>query len=76
MEVTNYHQEIIGKIGGAPPHTPQGQIHVLGDMVTKLIWVMFQEIHKARMFLAEFGNIKNDPAHVSMASFCMGLWRN
>jgi hypothetical protein len=23
MEVTNYHQEIIGKIGGAPPHTPR-----------------------------------------------------
>ena len=23
MEVTNYYQEIIGKIGGAPPHTPK-----------------------------------------------------
>ncbi len=53
---------------------PRDQIHVLGDMVTKLIWVMFQEIHKARIFPAEFGNIKNDPAHVSMACFCTGLW--
>jgi hypothetical protein len=65
MEVTNCYQEILGKTGGrAPPHTSEVKA-TCWALVTKLLWVMFQEIHKVRMFAAELNNIKDDPARVN-----------
>jgi hypothetical protein len=33
--------------------------------VTKLLKVLFQEVHKVRMFAAELGNIRDDNAQVN-----------
>jgi hypothetical protein len=64
MEVTNYYQEILGKTGGVPPHTFEVKV-MCWALVTKLLWVMFQEIHKVQMFAAELGNITDDPGQVN-----------
>ena len=63
-EVTSYSQEILGKTGGAPPHTAEVKV-TCWALVTKLLKVLFQEIHKVRMFASELGNIRDDNARLN-----------
>ena len=63
-EDTSYYQEILGKTGGAPPHTAEVKA-TCWALVTKLLKVLFQEIHKVRMFASELGNIRDDNARVN-----------
>jgi hypothetical protein len=63
-EVTSYYQEILGKTGGAPPHTAEVKA-TCWALVTKLLKVLFKEIHKVRMFASELGTIRDDNARVN-----------
>ena len=63
-EVTSYYQEILGKTGGAPPHTAEVKA-TCWALVTKLLKVLFQEIHKVRMFASELGTIRDDNVRVN-----------
>jgi hypothetical protein len=63
-KITSYYQEILGKTGGAPPHTAEVKA-TCWALVTKLLKVLFQEIHKVRMFAAELGNIWDDNTRVN-----------
>ncbi len=63
-EVTSHYQEILGKTGGAPPHTAEVKA-TCWALVTKLLKVLFQEIHKVRMFASELGNIRDDNTRVN-----------
>ncbi len=63
-EVMSYYQEILGKIGGAPPHTAEVKA-TCWALVTKLLKVLFQEVHKVRIFVAELGNIRYINARVN-----------
>ncbi len=58
-KVTTYYQEILGKTGGAPPHTAEVK-ETWWTLVMKLLKVLFQEIHKVKMFAPELGNIRDD----------------
>jgi hypothetical protein len=61
MEVTSYYQDILGKTGGPPPHDKEVKVSCWA-LVTKLLKIIFREIHKVRMFAAELGNTQEDPA--------------
>ncbi len=63
-EVMSYYLEILGKMGGAPPHTAEVKV-TCWALVTKLLKVLFMEVHKGRMFVAELGNIRDDNARVN-----------
>ena len=63
-EVGNYYSEILGKTGGSPPHDKEVMASCWA-LVTKLLKVMFKEIHKARMFGATLGTVKDDPVRVN-----------
>ena len=63
-ELTTYYEEILGKTGGAPPHTAEVK-ETCWALVTKLLKVLFQEIHKVRIFASELGNIRDDNARVN-----------
>ncbi len=60
-KVVSYYQEILGKTRGAPPHTAEVKA-TCWALVTKLLKVLFQKVHKVRMFVAELGNIRDDNA--------------
>ena len=62
--MTSYYQEILGKTGGAPPHTAEVKA-TCWALVTKLLKVLFKEIHKVRMFASELGTIRDDNARVN-----------
>jgi hypothetical protein len=63
-KVTDYYQEILGKTGGPPPHDKEIKA-TCWALVTKLLKVIFQEVHKVRVFAADLGNIKDDTAQVN-----------
>ncbi len=63
-EVTDYYQEILGKTGGLPLHDKEIKA-TCWALVTKLLQVIFQEVHKVRVFAADLGNIKDDTAWVN-----------
>jgi hypothetical protein len=63
-KVTGYYQEILGKMGGHPPHD-KGVKALCWALVTKLLKMIFKEIHKVRMFAAEHCNVREDPAKVN-----------
>ncbi len=63
-KVASYYQEILGKTGGAPPHMAEVKA-TCWALVTKLLKVLFQEIHKVRMFASELGTIRDDNARVN-----------
>jgi hypothetical protein len=63
-EVGNYYTEILGKMGGAPPHD-KAVMATCWALMTKLLKVLFKEIHKVHMFAGELGNVKDDPARVN-----------
>ena len=63
-EVTDYYQEILGKTGGPPPHDKEIKA-TCWALVTKLLKVIFQEIHKVRVFAADLGNLKDDTGRVN-----------
>ena len=63
-EVTDYYQEILGKTGGAPPHDKEITA-TCWALVTKLLKVIFQEVHKVRVFAADLGNLKDDMGRVN-----------
>jgi hypothetical protein len=63
-EVTGYHQEILGKMGGHPSHDKEVKT-LCWALVTKLLKRIFKKIHKVRMFAAELGNVQEDPAKVN-----------
>jgi len=63
-KVTSFYQKILGKTGGAPPHTAEVKA-TCWALVTKLLKVLFQEIHKVRMFASELGNFRDDNVRVN-----------
>ena len=63
-EVTDYYQEILGKTGGPPPHDKEIKA-TCWALVTKLLKVIFQEVHKVRVFAADLGNLKDDMGRVN-----------
>ncbi|KAL3805739.1 hypothetical protein ACHAW5_003819 [Stephanodiscus triporus] len=63
-EVTDYYQEILGKTGGPPPHDKEIKA-TCWALVTKLLKVIFQEVHKVRVFAADLGNLKDDTGRVN-----------
>jgi hypothetical protein len=63
-EVTDYYQEILGKMGGPPPHDKEIKA-TCWALVTKLLKVIFQEVHKVRVFAADLGNLKDDMGRVN-----------
>ncbi len=63
-EVMDYYQDILGKTGGPPPHDKEIKA-TCWALVTKLLKVIFQEVHKVRVFAADLGNVKDDTAWVN-----------
>jgi hypothetical protein len=51
-------------MGGHPPHDKEVKA-ACWALVTKLLKMIFKEIHKVRMFAAELGNVQEDPAKVN-----------
>jgi hypothetical protein len=65
-EVTDYYQEILGKTEGPPPHDKEIKIKATcWALVTKLLKVIFQEVHKVWVFAADLGNLKDDMGQVN-----------
>ncbi len=62
--MTSYYQEILGKTEGVPLHTAEVKA-TCWALVTKLLKVLFKEIHKVRMFALELGTIRDDNARVN-----------
>jgi hypothetical protein len=63
-EVTDYYQEILGKTGGRPPHDKEIKA-TCWALVTKLLKVIFQEVHKVRVFAADLGNVEDDTPQIN-----------
>jgi hypothetical protein len=60
----DYYQEILGKTGSLPPHDKEVKA-TCWALVTKLLKVIFREVHKVKVFVADLGNIKDDTAWVN-----------
>ena len=62
-EVDGFYRDILGK-SGAPPHSAVSKVSCWG-LVTKLLRVLFKEIHKVRVEMAGLENIRDDAARVN-----------
>ena len=62
-EVGSFYRDILGK-SGAPPHSAASKASCW-VLVTKLLLVLFKEIHKVRVEVAGLEDIRDDPARVN-----------
>jgi hypothetical protein len=62
-EIDGFYRDILGK-SGAPPQPVAVKASCWG-LVTKLLRVLFKEIHKVRVEAAGLENIRDDPARVN-----------
>jgi hypothetical protein len=62
-EVDGFYRDILGK-SGAPPQSAASKASCWG-LITKLLRVLFKEIHKVRVEVAGLENIRDDPARVN-----------
>ncbi len=62
-EVDGFYHDILGK-SGAPPQSAASKASCW-SFVTKLLRVLFKEIHKVRVEAAEIENIRDDGARVN-----------
>ena len=62
--VSGFYLDILGKAGGAPPQ-PVAVKALCWGLVTKLLRVIFKEVHKVRADAAGLKNIRDDPARVN-----------
>jgi hypothetical protein len=63
-EVSNYYLDILGKAGGTPPHMAEIKA-TCWALVTKLLRVLFKEVHGVRMHAAGLKHVVGDPARVN-----------
>ena len=59
-EVSGFYLHILGKAGGAPSQ-PAAIKALCWGLVTKLLWVIFKEVHKVRANAAGLENIQDNP---------------
>ena len=62
-EVDGFYRDILGK-SGAPPHSAASKASCWG-LITKLLRVLFKEIHKVRVEMVGLKNIRDDAARVN-----------
>ena len=63
-KVCGFYLDILGKAGSAPPQ-PAAVKALCWGLVTKLLQVIFKEIHKVQLVGAGLENICDDPAPVN-----------
>ena len=70
-EVLNYYLDILRKAGGTPPHTAEIKA-TCWALVTKLLRVLFKEVHGVGMHAAGLEHVVGDPARArtSGTEFC------
>jgi hypothetical protein len=60
-KVSSFYLDILGKAGGPPPFSTAVKASCW-VLVTKLLRIMFKEIHRICMHVAGVENIQDDPA--------------